>query len=142
MNISQSLTGLHYNQQSIKLDDANKLDTENLEISASGELQGSFEIAGEQPIFASSDELYDVAANSSVPQGMDDKTAMQKLFGLNDKQYEEYAELKAQQTKFYRIEENRTLTANEQSQWKNVNDRISNILSAAAGGGGRLLGRV
>lgn len=142
MNISQSLTGLYYNQQSIKLDDANKLDTDNLEISASGELQGSFEIAGEQPIFASSDELYDVAANSNVPQGMDDKTAMQKLFGLNDKQYEEYAELKAQQTKFYRIEENRTLTANEQSQWKNVNDRISNILSAAAGGGGRLLGRV
>lgn len=142
MNISQSLTGLYYNQQSIKLDDANKLDTDNLEISASGELQGSFEIAGEQPIFVSSDELYDVAANSNVPQGMDDKTAMQKLFGLNDKQYEEYAELKAQQTKFYRIEENRTLTANEQSQWKNVNDRISNILSAAAGGGGRLLGRV
>lgn len=142
MNISQSLTGLYYNQQSIKLDEANKLDTENLEISASGKLQGSFEIAGEQPIFASSDELYDVAANSSIPQGMDDKTAMQKLFGLNDKQYEEYAELKAQQTKFYRIEENRTLTTNEQSQWKNVNDRISNILSAAAGGGGRLLGRV
>lgn len=142
MNISQSLTGLYNNQQSIKLDGVNKLDSENLEINAAGELQGSFEVTAEQPIFATSDELYDVSANSSVPQGMDDKTAMQKLFGLNDKQYEEYAELKTQQTKFYRIEENRTLTANEQSQWKSVNDRISNILSAAAGGGGRLLGRV